>query len=186
MGVCTVPLGRWFAPNIFPTRIIPQCGYVHNSIRRLTQNVRDFPKFNWAVQCPKNNSPSQLTLEPTVIGSCLSNSQTQVAQTSRRHTTKSRIPAKWMRPHLEDEADDGGPSLEETGDLEPVLLQRVVPPAQVEAEPALRREIHHPAPQRHHDRSRSRQIGRGGRQQISPKKNPSLSFLPSQSHPASR
>jgi hypothetical protein len=72
-----------------------------------------------------------------------------------------------MRSHLEDEADDGGPSLEETGDLEPVLLQRVVPPAQVEAEPALLREIHHPAPQRHHHRSRSREIGTGC-QPISP------------------
>jgi hypothetical protein len=45
-------------------------------------------------------------------------------------------------PHLKDEADDGCPGLQESRELEPVLLQHVVPAAQVEAEPALGREIH--------------------------------------------
>jgi hypothetical protein len=52
-------------------------------------------------------------------------------------------------PHLEDEADNGSPGLQEAGDLEALLLrQRLVPPAQAEVEAALCWEIHvgsHPA-----------------------------------------
>jgi hypothetical protein len=52
-------------------------------------------------------------------------------------------------PHLEDEADNGSPGLQEAGHLEALLLrQRLVPAAQAEVESALRWEIHvasHPA-----------------------------------------
>jgi len=55
---------------------------------------------------------------------------------------KGRQHNKCRRPHLKDEADDGCPGLPESRELEPVLLQHVVAAAQVEAEPALGREIH--------------------------------------------
>ena len=75
---------------------------------------------------------------------------------------KGRQHNKCRRPHLKDEADDGCSGLPESRELEPVLLQHVVAAAQVEAEPALGREIHGtrhpPAPQRHRHASRPRRI----------------------------